>query len=636
LLTGGIIGATGELNLSGENLSISGALAYAYSGLAFQVTNHLSDLGVYSEFQTLNGFHLLTKPRTGDFLASSFYSFAPDVPAARPVHRWAAEDRGASSAGFTNNAAMGYLAFDSDLVSGGPIDPVFEFSPVGSQNALYVDVLDLSTLDDLDQQLVIDPGFTIYFAAAILGFTPPDVDGIPQTPEEYLNGRLSGRLRWVSSFAGPNSSTNITIDGQSVVVNSALAQSWSNKGIDPSTVLHLAPITIQVNGNGTVSPFADSQLLIVGETNTIVAIPNQGATFLGWTGTYETNSPQLTFVADADVVLIANFSFTPSAATYSGLFYTSNAVEFLKSGAISITTTKSGKYSGSVQYGAKKYSFTGILDDAGADGRGIPNSPLFLEFQTGTDHITGTIGDGDWLADLYMDRGVYNSKTNPASFAGHYTLLFPGSGDVTNSDLPFGDGYGIVTIDTAGKVRLSGSLADGTKVSQSSVVTSDRHWPLYVPLYKGQGQLLSWQTVADTGDKDIGGDYSWIKPADDRSKVYPDGFAFQTNAFGSFYNPALSPITGFEDALVILSGGGLITNLQTGVFVTNKVYAVGTNKFSMILNVPTGTFKGSTMNPATGKPISFNGVVLQKQGYGSGYFLSTNQTSGKVTVIPTP
>jgi hypothetical protein len=75
----------------------------------------------------------------------------------------------------------------------------------------------------------------IYYAAVKLPssfIVPPNTNGIPQEPEEYLNGQLGGHLVWVNSFAGPNSSVDVLINGQTVLVNKALRYS---KIIDSNT-----------------------------------------------------------------------------------------------------------------------------------------------------------------------------------------------------------------------------------------------------------------------------------------------------------------------------------------------------------------------------------------------------------------
>jgi hypothetical protein len=141
------------------------------------------------------------------------------VPSIEIDHSWAGEDRGVSSSGFNNNVGVGKLVLSSQSPN-----PFFFFSGATGQNGLYVDLLDLSALGTNYQRWIqIDPSLTIYYAAAKLGFTPPpNGSGIPQEPEEYLDGQFGGHLRWVSSFAGPNSSVIVLINGVPTPVNSAL------------------------------------------------------------------------------------------------------------------------------------------------------------------------------------------------------------------------------------------------------------------------------------------------------------------------------------------------------------------------------------------------------------------------------
>jgi hypothetical protein len=95
-----------------------------------------------------------------------------------------------------------------------------------------------------------------------------------------------------------------------------------------------------------------------------------------------------------------------------------------------------------------------------------------------------------------------------------------------------------------------------------------------------------------------------------------------------------SPITGFNDGVVSLTGGNLATNIADGVTVSlqNKVTQVTasiSNKLTLTLNASQGLFKGSVTHLATKKTVTFNGAILQDQNVGSGYFLGTN-LSGKV------
>ena len=68
-------------------------------------------------------------------------------------------------------------------------------------------------------------------------------------------------------------------------------------------------------------------------------------------------------------------------------------------------------------------------------------------------------------------------------------------------------------VDKAGRLRLSGELADGTKISQSVPVSPNGEWPLYVSLYGGKGSILSWITFADRTTDQLTGLLNWTKPA---------------------------------------------------------------------------------------------------------------------------
>ena len=317
---------------------------------------------------------------------------------------------------------------------------------------------------------------------------------------------------------------------------------------------------------------------------------------------------------------------TPVAAAYSGLFYESSGVELGRSGAISVNTTASGSYSGKLQLGAKSYSFSGMLDPFGAATNAIARagaSTLGLALQINladNNLITGTVSDpGNWTADLRAERSQSTSKTNHAPFFGNYTLIFPG----TNGDasLPFGDGFGTAAVSAAGQIKFAGSLADGTKISQSAVGLVTAEWPLYLSLYAGQGQILGWLSFTNLG---LSGDVSWIKMAMPAAKVYPGGFNFDTHAIGSIYNSAAVPLIDFTSGVVILTGGNLPADIASGVTV-NGATVTSTNKLIFKLSASKGTFSGTVPNPPGKAGIPFSGVFLQNQNFGSGFFLGTNQ-----------
>jgi hypothetical protein len=224
----GSISAGNNVQFAATTLKLNQATISSGDELYFYVTGSLFDAGWTSGNQLFcnNGFDLAVKPATGDLLGTALETTTPVF--ANVDHYWSGIDKGNSSAGYTNNEAVGQLILNEGS------DSEFSFHATGSTNAIYVDLLDLSHCPDFQDPtvLTIEPNFTIYYAAAKLPPTftvPPNTNGIPQEPEEFLNGLFGGRLVWVSSFAGPNSSVYVveTNNNQvvSVLVNKALRYS---------------------------------------------------------------------------------------------------------------------------------------------------------------------------------------------------------------------------------------------------------------------------------------------------------------------------------------------------------------------------------------------------------------------------
>jgi len=83
---------------------------------------------------------------------------------------------------------------------------------------------------------------------------------------------------------------------------------------------------------------------------------------------------------------------------------------------------------------------------------------------------------------------------------------------------------------------------------------------------------------------------------------------------------------------LVFSGGNLtpaFTNIIT-LSERNKVGNLSDNKLSMSISTSSGLFGGSVVDPATGKPSSFKGALLQNQNGGAGFLAGTNR-SARVT-----
>lgn len=213
----------GDIDLFFSGLKFSSEQVTAAGALNFYVTNGLSDAGptFSNSFRVNNGFNLFIKPASGDLLGTTVQDQPPNF--VQENHVWAGADRGVSASGYANNTALGQLILTAQSTAPNTA-PLFFFTGANGQNGLYVDLLDLTSLGSNYLQLIqIDPSLTIYYAAAKVGFTPPlNPAGIPQEPEEFLDGQFGGHLHWVSSFAGPYSSVDVVINGVTVAVNRAL------------------------------------------------------------------------------------------------------------------------------------------------------------------------------------------------------------------------------------------------------------------------------------------------------------------------------------------------------------------------------------------------------------------------------
>ena len=66
-------------------------------------------------------------------------------------------------------------------------------------------------------------------------------------------------------------------------------------------------VTMGVAGNGSIAPNLSGQLLEIGRTYTVTAVPGSGFVFTNWTGGIVTNGARLTFAMRSNLVVTANF-----------------------------------------------------------------------------------------------------------------------------------------------------------------------------------------------------------------------------------------------------------------------------------------------------------------------------------------
>jgi len=316
-------------------------------------------------------------------------------------------------------------------------------------------------------------------------------------------------------------------------------------------------------------------------------------------------------------------SFVPAKGVFNGLFNGTNGVTQETSGSFTLVTTAKRAFTGNLRMGNSRYGLNGILNANGIAQVTVKRnglSPLFVELSINSDarQVAGTVSDGTWTAHLNGDQAI---AAGLAPQAGKYTLIIPG--DYASSTKPGGDSYATVNVTTAGKVTMIGSLSDGTKITQASSLSREGRWPLYIPLYRGRGQVLSWLTFAPTLTDDLSGEATWIKPAIETANFYPEGFNIRTTAWGSRYKrPARAvSILSFTAARLTLSGADLDEDIFKDIVLddNNRAQESGSG-FRLTFALSSGLLVGRIQDPATLKQIAFGGVVLQRQNRASGYF----------------
>ncbi len=248
------ITAASDIIIKANNISLSNAFleagAVVPGALIFCGTNRLSDSGsaATNYFLASAGIQVLAQPKVqGDLMGT--YALSRLSADSIGQHIWSGVDMGAVPAGFNNNLALGKLTLE------GGEDSSFRFAGAkGKKAALYVDYLELlHNATNFNTALTIDPTLVIYFANANL-------------QASKLDNTHGGRLRWVPTFVGPLSSTNIVYpSGQTYTFNAALMR---DKDIDS-------------DGDGTVNS-KDPTPVFVGENVDLTVAQTPGRVKLSW------------------------------------------------------------------------------------------------------------------------------------------------------------------------------------------------------------------------------------------------------------------------------------------------------------------------------------------------------------------
>ena len=459
--------------------------------------------------------------------------------------------------------------------------------------------------------------------------------------------------------AWTNWTTNVTLTPGTNTVRAYAVDTSGNASSPTNSVSFLfipsATLAVGTNGIGAITPVDNGKLLALGTNYTLTASPGKNWLFSNWVGGVATpyavlsTSPSYTFHMQSNLVLQANFVTNPFLAAqgaYHGLFAPAGVMRRqTNSGSFALNLTSAGVFSGNLFLGSNTVSLTGKFDVSGhvqANSTVKGGKPLttILQLDVPGHSIFGTVSDGSFVAQLDGDLNGFGPRHPAVEYAGQYTWAIPGTNDSLVG--PYGVSYGTLTVNTSGAITFAGYLADGTTVSQSSAVSQDGRWPMYLPSSNPNESLFGWiyftnQTIAAPAFA------SWINVNNKaKAALYPAGFTNQQAAvIASFYNSARKPLLSLAGAQVTLVEGNLpfsITNQITWASnntITVPHLAGNTNGLTLKITPSTGLITGSFQNPANLKQtIRLNGVLLQNQTNSQGYFLGTNQSGAFLLETP--
>jgi hypothetical protein len=433
-------------------------------------------------------------------------------------------------------------------------------------------------------------------------------------------------------------------------------------------------LTVITNGLGTLK-FASAgklgtptngALLVVGYNKyKITATPAQNYLFSNWvvsgtSSTYTTNAAVLVFAMSNNLVITANFVTNRfSDATngwYYGLFWEPNGLTFSNAGAIKFRVkakpTKQATFSGTLDISGNRKGFAGTfgLDGVGTSkpvdlnkwGHGTPTVRVRLPLDGANARFTGSVSneEGLWISEASGYRWL-----PVGSYAGNYTMVVKGV-PANSANVPGGDGYGLVSIDTNGVIKLSGGrLADGQALAQKVGISPNGEWAFYNRAdHEGSGHfnsfIMGWLKVdPNTGIANTNGPVTWLK-APVGPTMYP-GLDMETTVEGSPYfltDPLATPVLPWTNGVVTYEGAGIaVGSLSNSVtlgtasgknkFTTDKV-----NGMTLALTPKTGKLALTVKNPAnpTLKARGL-GVILTNQNGASGYYVPdwNNTNSGQ-------
>ena len=414
-----------------------------------------------------------------------------------------------------------------------------------------------------------------------------------------------------------------------------------------------SPITISTTGKGIVKGATNGQVLDVGKTYTLTAVPSAGQALSKWGLSIGTNASTsgglstITFVMQEDLSLAVDFVPNPYPVlkgNYAGVFQdTATVINPTNNGSFSISVTTNGACSGSLKSLGKTYSFTGQLQLQSAihtNGNWVTNAcaNFTVKGPTGsnwlgsiqfdfadTNTVTGSLTASGTSAFTASINGV-RLLSQSTNFKGTYNIILPAVSTNNGSTNPVGTSYGTLTIGAAGTATLALYFADKIGVTTiGTYVGVDGLIPVYAPLYSNKGQAIGWLRLDGTTVTNEAV-LTWFKASGADKTYYPKGFTQTLSPIGALWTTPKKT----SDVIDWTSGSLRIQTSAGQTFKTGMTFDGSKFTFtqgniltlSISFNATSGKLSGSFS--ASGiKKSTFAGIYVPKLG-AQGFYLETN------------
>ncbi len=518
--------------------------------------------------------------------------------------------------------------------------------------------------------------------------------------EVQLNGGAVANATLNSTASGASYSLSVTpVGGLNTVKVQAFDAGGNASLIVTKTFTYVVKRAVAVVLNpgttaGSVTGARTGAVYEVGKPLTLNALAKTGFIFNSWTITGLTGIPTevaalnvtltdalaRTFTSDplSTITVTANFITNPFTADVIGEFNglviadgsstPSNATNGLIS---TFKVTGTGTFTGTLRIDGFTLPLTGLFDNTGVAKFGAartttlfvarPDKPSYelaltidLAASGNTNRVTGTLKQRYRRAlvsnsIVTLDRAAFSATNQvPSNYLvnkGLYNVVFPARAsqvDLTSADYPQGDGVGSITVDKLGKASLAATLADGTVVTASALLSKDLKVPLFAQLYGAptEGSLGGVVTLDDTeDDSDVSGtNFFWFRPWQDVHHYpwgWPEGIAVDLvgTKFAVPVGASVLPdlLTGPPNATLVFSDGLLdpspvskdVQISATNVVTKYAVFPALDTSYTLTITAATGKIAGDFTHTDGTKP-KFNGVILQKGANREafGYFLT--------------